>query len=408
MGNLHYTCQELYSAQISIIDDLVDLEGSIRSIKNDNSEINIKISNIVKFANGKNRPLSDKEKTDIGLYQNEILNNDYAIKILRYGRWLYRYVGDGIAWRIYKYNREAIRALGNKESVPFISKQEGISKEIKIFKAIRSLGRKWLPLMHDITNCLRTADFSIFYGGKLYRIIELKIRNSNTKVDNSRGKKSYNDARQIRQEKHLDNIFKFWQTGNLEFLDAELIGGISIKSKIPEKYNFRDISKVIRLARKKGFGYTQIEYGLLYIAWDMYKSSIDDAIREVTIKYPHIFETLMTFRAIYPRYNEYHLSLPITAMEISAKDIIGLIFNKFGLVCLLNYQCVEEYLNKNGLPIHFEIKNNKLIRIITKTIPLGEVREGLWDRIFFEGLSLDTFNDLIKEIIKEKELEPIM
>ena len=130
---------------------------------------------------------------------------EYSITFLRFARWMYKYIADGIAWRAFSYNREIIRALGDKEPVSFLADREKINEEIRIFKAIRHLGEHWLPVMHDLTNCLRTADFSIFHQRVLKRIFELKIKSSD-RVRTEKEEITHN-KRTLRQIDRLDQYY---------------------------------------------------------------------------------------------------------------------------------------------------------------------------------------------------------
>jgi hypothetical protein len=390
----------MYSAQLAILNDLIALEESLRSSRDQAKSLRHQAAQIALSARAEGRPPSDSERRQMAQLQEEADGYAFAVRLLRYGRWLYRYVADGIAWRAYRFNRQAIRALGTKEPVPFLSGKANIDKEINLFKAIRRQGRDWLPVMHDLTNCLRTGDYSVFQKGALVRVFELKIRRSSRKEDYDTPEPK-ND-RERRQAKRLGEVQEFMESGELGALHPDLVGGRSLSTSAIEKHNYDAVSKAIAKARTKGFGFEEPERGLLYIAWDRQTHHVDRALQEARELHPHIFETLFTFRAIMPRFEEYHVSLPITAMELSRRDMTDVIFGKIALMCMLNYACVEDFCRERGVALTIHHDSHRSMRITVNSEPYGgDVCEGLWDRILLEALSLQSFVDFIKAILDE-------
>jgi hypothetical protein len=74
----------------------------------------------------------------------------------------YRSVGDALAWKRLRFDRRFILAYSrNAEPGPLVARPDGVAAEIK------EVGRLWreqrqLALMHDLTNCLRTGDLTVF------------------------------------------------------------------------------------------------------------------------------------------------------------------------------------------------------------------------------------------------------
>jgi hypothetical protein len=256
--------------------------------------------------------------------------------------------------------------------------------------------------MHDLTNSIRTADFSVFRNRQLVRIIELKIRESGSYKEEFEAGFGPSNPREVRQEERMQRIFSFLEDGDLGKLRSELAGGRSIQSKVPEIHNFSAISSIMKTARKNGYGMEEPQRGVLYLAWDLEKSSEHPAIEEATKNHLHIFDTLFTFRSIIPRYEANHLSLPITAMDLRANEMLDILFYRIAVMSFLNFKCIEQFCASRGVPLEFERKNGKVARILVKTKPHhGEVREGLWDRLQYEALSLDSFVGLIQSIMDE-------
>jgi len=401
MAIFRYSRYALFSGQLQILEDLLALEASLRSSRDQASSLRKKAGELAKAAVQPGEPLPDVIKQQINEIHEDAASYDYAVKVLRYGRWLYRYVADGIAWRAYGFDRHAIRALGAKEPVVFLSSKDGIEKEIMFFKALRSLGREWLPVMHDLTNCLRTGDFSLFRNGVLYQLLELKIRQSGKQsVDISEKPRS---ARETRQANRLRLISEHMQTGELELLDKNLKGGKVFKANVVEKHHYEAISAVVRSARSRKYGFIEPERGLMYLAFDARTRGEEDALRNASEQHPHIFDSFFTFQGIIPRFQEYHVSLPITAMSLSARDMIDILFGRVAVISFINFQCVEDYCRNNGIPLHFD-RSGKELKIIVDSKPYpAEVREGVWNRLLYEGFTLRSFADLIKATMIEAE-----
>ena len=402
MAIFRYSRSVLFSSQLQILEDLLALEASLRSSRDQASSLRGKAGEIAKAAAQHGEPLSDGIKQQINEMHEDAASYDSVVKVLRYGRWLYRYIADGIAWRAYGFDRRTIRALGAKEPVAFLSSKEGIEKEIMVFKSLRRLGREWLPVMHDLTNCLRTGDFSLFRNGVLYQIIELKTRQSGGK-QSAGVSESRKSGREARQANRLRSISEHMQTGDMELLDMNLTGGKVFKANVVEKHHYEAISAVVRSTRFRKYGFIEPERGLMYLAFDTRTRAEDDALRNASEYHPHIFDSLFTFQGIIPRFQEHHVSLPITAMQLSARDMIDILFARVAVMSIINFQCVEDYCRNNGIPLHFD-RSGKELKIIVDAKPHQiEVREGIWNRLLDEGFTLESFVGLIKATMIEAE-----
>jgi len=401
LGWCRYSDRALYRAQEMLIKELISVEDGIKYNRSEQSKIKEKAAKLVHQAKKEKDALSTKDKEEQKNAQIEAEVFQESIQALKFGRWLFRYIADGIAWRVYSFERRWIRALGGKEPVPFMSDVEGIDPEINFFRALRKLKRSWLPLMHDLTNCIRTHDYSIFSNGQLIHIVELKIRKSSQSHNKSISYKP--KGREARQINRMENIFHFIETGDMRQLYPELPNGKAINSSAPQIHNYKAISKAIRSVRKRRNGFEEPEDGVLYLAWDLNKSTADEAILAASKKHPHIFNSVFTFRSINPRYDAYHLSLPITAMDLPVKDILDILFSKVAVICVVNYFALEAQCNKNGIPLYIEQDGDKntIFRVKSETFD-GQVLDGLWDRVMLEGLSLQAFMGLLKSIMSHE------
>jgi hypothetical protein len=393
-----YSYKSLYEAQEKLLEEIFAIEESIRLARKEYSEIRKTTNELAIELKSKNGELPKKYRSGIKLQHEKTEKIAFAIELLRYGHWFIRYVADGIAWHAYGFNRMQIRALGGKEPISFLSDKDGFEFEYARFKEIRDIGDDWLPIFHDLTNCLRTGDISVFWNSNLIDVVDVKpdgVISVHSDRDNYSG-------RAKRQKQRLNRLWKYFGTRDLSDLDPELFGK-AIHTKAIEKYNFDAISKAIRKARKNGCGFVEPEPSLLYLAWHLDISDETEALKKAGESHPHIFKSIFTFRAIQPRYDEYHLSLPITAMDLPAKDIIDLTFGKIAVLTFLNFELFEKQCEYYGLPLQVEKTNDGFNLVVSEPYP-GKVQDGLWNRLMLEGLSIGSFCSLIKSIYEYIDL----
>jgi hypothetical protein len=74
-----------------------------------------------------------------------------------------RTVGDGLAWRVFGYDRRRILALSRNDSPGMMFGKEGLPYELGRVEDIWR-DKQHFALLHDLTNCLRIADVSEFTG----------------------------------------------------------------------------------------------------------------------------------------------------------------------------------------------------------------------------------------------------
>jgi hypothetical protein len=73
----------------------------------------------------------------------------------------FRCVGDALAWRVFGFEREYITTLARNQSPGMMAGKLGLAAELALVeKAWKEDGQ--FALMHDLTNCLRIGDISVF------------------------------------------------------------------------------------------------------------------------------------------------------------------------------------------------------------------------------------------------------
>lgn len=190
--------------------------------------------------------LSASARTEIQDLNSQARFFDLKRKELKNGKWLLRYVGDGIAWHAYRHSRNHIRALSDKEPVNTIGKPENFIPYRRLFRGFRHRGKNFLPLMHDITNCLRVGDLTVFNRGKLFKIYEWKIFGPDSKYSSEQA------SREKRQALRLGRLRAYFETNQINCLSAQYPRNSRfIKIDVQEKYHFELISRILAQARKK-------------------------------------------------------------------------------------------------------------------------------------------------------------
>lgn len=397
-----YSDQSLYVAQECLIDELIQLEAAAREHKAKARLLRGRAAEAAIKAKDDQGGIPDAVKQETKDLYQEADAYDEARHVLQYGRWLLRYIGDGIAWHAFSHNRRFIRALASKQPVPAIADPAGIDRIRRLFRAFRRLGREWLPVLHDLTNCLRTADLSVFRDGMLYRIMELKIHQGETPADSDVSTLYPRDDRAQRQEERLSRILRFMETKDLGDLHPELAGGKAIDSGVPERHNFDTVSRAMAKARDHGYGFDSPELGVMYLAWDLAATTVDVALAEAQVHHPDILAPVITFRSISARYKGHHQGLPITAMAISAEDILDILFGRLGVIAIVNFALLEKFCADHGVPVKVHTRNGEAYSVRVEADDFaGEVQEGLWDRVMLEALSLDSFAGLLRSIFDE-------
>jgi hypothetical protein len=401
VSRTNFSASGVHKAQERIIDELLKTENAWSLLRSDQRKMIQQANTIATERKQQSTVISSEDKSTIGFFQRTAKEKGVDIANLQYRHWLLRYVGDGIAWRMLGYRRDLIRALGGKQPINSISGKDGLNTELKIFNDVKELGRGWVAVLHDLTNCLRTSDLSVFYYKRLIRILEIKQRNQLIGRENIGLERNKPSARQARQEQRLYRIFNYLSTGNISDLFPDVAGKL-IRTPTREIYNFPMISKVLGDARRNGSGIISPEPGLLYISWNTHSCSTDQAFENAIREFPEIFSSQFTFRSISPRSDEYYLLLPITAMEISSQDVIDIIFGTLGLITIVNFAQLENYFQIKGIPLKIIHDAKKKYHLIIESTPYkGEVMDGLWDRLLLEGLSLDSFYSLISDIYRQ-------
>jgi hypothetical protein len=84
----------------------------------------------------------------------------------------YRCIGDALAWRVFGFQRKQIIALSQSEPVGPMANKRGLPAELEALEHARADGK--FAILHDLTNCLRIGDVTVFDDDGTPKTIEVK------------------------------------------------------------------------------------------------------------------------------------------------------------------------------------------------------------------------------------------
>jgi hypothetical protein len=86
--------------------------------------------------------------------------------------WQYRCIGDAFAWRVCGFQRKQIIALSQSEPPGPTANKRGLPAELETLDQARADGK--FAILHDLTNCLRIGDVTVFDDDGTPTTIEVK------------------------------------------------------------------------------------------------------------------------------------------------------------------------------------------------------------------------------------------
>jgi hypothetical protein len=84
----------------------------------------------------------------------------------------FRCIGDALAWRVFGFDRRQIIALCQNAQPGVMAGKEGLHAELNAVAQARAAGR--FATLHDLTNCLRIGDVTVFADDGGFETIEVK------------------------------------------------------------------------------------------------------------------------------------------------------------------------------------------------------------------------------------------
>jgi hypothetical protein len=105
---------------------------------------------------------------DRALVETWQLEHDVCERVARQ----YRCVGDALAWRVFGFQRKQIIALCQNAPPGVMAGKKGVAAELALVGQARAAGQ--FAILHDLTNCLRIGDVTVFGDDGSFETIEVK------------------------------------------------------------------------------------------------------------------------------------------------------------------------------------------------------------------------------------------
>ncbi len=209
----------LFKLQLNLVNDLVVAEKAISEYKQRKEERESKIS-----AGATNK---DELQMEIRQIEREIHHNKAECRAIRD-------IADGIAWRLFEYDRAVLSQLANRAGALHIN-LGGFETELHEFGEVFN-SREGIAILNDLTHFLKRGDITIRKDTGTFEIVEVK-------TSQKRG------GRITRQKQDLHRIIEFFNTGQRNEGDNRLV--ISELEIRPETFH-ANIQNLMAKAQKKG------------------------------------------------------------------------------------------------------------------------------------------------------------
>lgn len=241
--------------------------------------------------------------------------------------WIYREVGDGIAF-IYIDGFD-LKPLAFKQSPGFISGKKGTRLERKVLRNTK-VKSEYVLLMNDLTNCLRYGDFTLATNQTIVKILELKSGKKRKII-------SEHDHRQLL---NANKMLAFLHSNEIDELygkKGKVIRGDAHKEIVR---NTGIINSLIDDSKNKGCAFIVPESGLLYIvAKDL---NFENAFKSVNRNDEWMFDFI----------NEYKFKntghYPFTLLIENPENLFDFYNGNFHIIVGMNFSFLKTELAKKG------------------------------------------------------------
>jgi hypothetical protein len=275
------------------------------------------------------------EKTTI---DTEIADHDRGINVHEAIRRCIRDIGDGIAWRLFEYDRSVLTELAHRPSGKTVN-IEGLESELAEFLNVFH-SREGVAILTDLTHFLKLGDLIIKKDDGTFEIVEVK-----------KGHKS--SGRITRQRQEMRRTVEFLNTGEKEHAGVRFV--IQDADITPQTVH-SSIKVLLARSEKNGAAFEKIgDYLILYscdahtlgqIGFDKAQELFEDA-RRYTEKLLDQGDVLLPF---FPddRYISVQNSAPISIFPFPEFARIKLITGATYLSTFVNVSAVLRYFEQRG------------------------------------------------------------
>lgn len=374
----------MFKLQIELITDLLHLNEALKKY--------IKL-----FEDPEERekefPGNKIEQSNIDYWEKEIYRHKVIINAIKD-------IGDGIAWRIFNYDRELIYCICiNNEDPGPLTLNQGFILELHSLGDFMNEAEVVNMVYHGITNFLLISDITLLYNNGDINFIEVKGKKT------GRGQ-SWRD-RIERQKQRIENITKIGNTGE------------GTATEVPIKFRYIDkkpetiLNKLETLLKRSStkpvvtqifssyLGIGIVNLGL--IEDDSWKEKFDKLKKQI-IKDEKDF--VMTYSSIDWKIfspNKAPLSIHPFSPEIIADLLLGKCFIYYFFNTTQFYKEFEKkgWKVSNTIEERINEKNKKFMFTITKNNLTITIPPALYNRAIYEGMTIDSILTYAEDVIKK-------
>lgn len=338
----------LFKLQINLLTDLVTLEKSISAYEQ--AVIELQAS-------------TTADSPDKGDPTEEIDWMKHQLHFYAAERRAIRDIADGIAWRLFDYDRMILRELANRPGKKHINLQ-GIAAELQEFGRIFN-SRDGIAVLNDLTHFLKLGDITVRKDTGTFEIVEVKAGS----------KKS---GRITRQKQDLRQTVAFFNTGEQEKGEGRVL--ISELDVNPETFN-TNIRALIDRAQVQGVAADRIGDHLIVECIDFPKAVEfeKEKVRKTTDQTNSWAENwakkgdmVMGFGSL-EKYVEVRNFAPFSIFPLPEIARVKLMTGGLSLNSYVNVTAVLRYLEQKGWKVLRSPEEH--IEEVEKT---GDSQEAMW------------------------------
>lgn len=374
----------MFKLQINLLADVVlindTLKGYIKLVQ-DPEERKIRFPNI-----------ATNEK-DVEYWEREIKTNKIILNALKD-------IGDGIAWRVLKYDRSLIYNMCvNNENPGPLNINQGLLNELQSLGDFSNDPEVVNFVYHAVTNFLLISDLTVFYRNGDINFVEIKSGK------NPRGK-SWKE-RLERQKEKADNIVKIANEAQGE------------SSKVEVKFRFIDYKPQTILARLdtllKGVKdkdiVTQVYNSFLGISIVNFSNagddfSFEDKFEKLEKQINKMEKDILIFTNSIENFVFSPNRAPMSIHPFTSKDIASILLGKYLVGYYFNVSQFIREIEKRGwkvFDIIYERKNNTdpSMFSVKKDKLTMKVPPTLTARAIYEGLAVDSIVQIFEDALRK-------
>jgi hypothetical protein len=309
-------------------------------------------------------------------------------------RALYRDIGDALVWRLFRYQRPVIAALGRGEVVGRLS-NEGLDAELNEIQGLWET-RGVFALHADITSCVRHGDILAFDSLDPLRVhlTESKTR-GRFNPDSAQGRRLQELHDLIRDGEHPRGA----AGAPLQFARP----GIEFASYHPE------LRRLIPDARERGYAWGELAPGLVAEVWDETKST-DAAPEENAGRHDQLLEDLgwasgdtiatsTALRRLRSRRLDHNCAslAPLSLAPLSLDDTADVIFGRLDVITTLHAPALDARLAEMGITAEIARGNQASETFLraTRETAVINVPATVREQVQIELMRLDTLVETI-------------